>query len=142
MKKIFSALFLLCFASIATAQNNISLSDVDGRPGYTVTVDVALQNSDDVTAVEVVIPLVAKQLTFVDGSCVMNSERSNGHSISTAVVDGALRVYIYSLTSKVIKGNDGKLFSFDLKLGNAPMEYPLQPTVLLMVAQSHCATHP
>ena len=95
MKKLISTILLALFAVIGgAAQNVVSISSGQGVPGDVVTVDVALQNSDEVTAVEVVIPLVEKQLTYVDGSCVINSERANGHQVSAAVVDGALRIYI------------------------------------------------
>ena len=132
MKKIISIIFLALFAAAGSvAQNMVSISSGQGVPGDVVTVDVALQNSDEVTAVEVVIPLVEKQLTYVDGSCVINSERANGHSLNAAVVDGALKIYIYSISLAPLNGNDGKVASFALKLGNVPAEYPLQPQVLL-----------
>ncbi|MBO5921064.1 MAG: choice-of-anchor D domain-containing protein, partial [Bacteroidaceae bacterium] len=132
MKKIISIIFLALFvAAGSVAQNMVSISSGQGVPGDVVTVDVVLQNSDDVTAAEVVIPLVNKQLTYVDGSCVMDSERANGHSLSAAVVNGALKIYIYSISLAQLNDNDGKVASFALKLGNVPAEYPLQPQVLL-----------
>ena len=132
MKKIISIIFLALFAAAGSvAQNMVSISSGQGVPGDVVTIDVVLQNSDDVTAAEVVIPLVNKQLTYVDGSCVIDSERANGHSLSAAVVNGALKIYIYSISLAQLNGNDGKVASFALKLGNVPAEYPLQPQVLL-----------
>ena len=132
MKKIISIIFLALFAAAGSvAQNMVSISSGQGVPGDVVTIDVVLQNSDDVTAAEVVIPLVNKQLTYVDGSCVIDSERANGHSLSAAVVNGALKIYIYSISLAQLNGNDGKVASFALKLGDVPAEYPLQPQVLL-----------
>ena len=131
MKKLLIVIIATLFCAVTTAQNKVLLSTTDGVPGDVVTVDVVLQNSDDVTAAEVVIPLVNKQLTYVDGSCVIDSERANGHSLSAAVVNGALKIYIYNISLAQLNGNDGKVASFALKLGNVPAEYPLQPRVLL-----------
>ena len=132
MKKYISIILLALFAVMGSAaQNVVSLSSGQGVPGDIVTVDVSLQNSDEVTAVEVVVPLVDRQLTFVDGSCVINSERANGHQLNAAVVDGALRIYIYNISLAPLKGNDGQVASFNLKLGKSPAEYPLQPLVVL-----------
>ena len=132
MKKYISIILLALFAVVnSAAQNVVSISSGQGVPGDVVTIDVVLQNSDDVTAAEVVIPLVNKQLTYVDGSCVIDSERANGHQLNAAVVDGALRIYIYNISLAPLKGNEGLVASFNLKLGKSPAEYPLQPQVLL-----------
>ena len=132
MRSTFIAILMFVGAVLgAVAQNTVFVSNVKGAPGEVVNVDVLLQNTDDVAAAEVVIPLVNKQLTYVDGSCVINSERANGHSLSAAVVDGALKIYIYSFSGAPLNGDDGRLASFSLKLGNSPAEYPLQPQVVL-----------
>ena len=132
MKKLISIILLSLFAVVGSAaQNVVSISSGQGVPGDVVAVDVALQNSDEVTAVEVVVPLVDRQLTYVDGSCVINSERANGHQLNAAVVDGALRIYIYNISLAPLKGNEGQVVSFNLKLGKSPAEYPLQPRVVL-----------
>ncbi|MBO7240496.1 MAG: choice-of-anchor D domain-containing protein, partial [Bacteroidaceae bacterium] len=132
MKKYISIILLVLFAVVGSAaQNKVSISSGQGVPGDIITVDVSLQNSDEVTAVEVVIPLVDKQLTYVDGSCAINSERINGHQHNVAVGGGALRIFIYSLEQKTLNGNNGIIASFNLKLGKAPAEYPLQPQAVL-----------
>ena len=132
MKKYISIILLALFAVMGSAaQNVVSISSGQGVPGDIVTVDVSLQNSDEVTAVEVVVPLVDRQLTFVDGSCVINSERANGHQLNAAVVDGALKIYIYNISLAPLNGNEGQVASFNLKLGKSPAEYPLQPQVVL-----------
>ena len=132
MKKYISIILLVLFAVVGSAaQNKVSISSGQGVPGDIITVDVSLQNSDEVTAVEVVIPLVDKQLTYIDGSCAINSERINGHQHNVAVGGGALRIFIYSLEQKTLNGNNGIIASFNLKLGKAPAEYPLQPQAVL-----------
>ena len=141
MKKYISIILLALFAVVnSAAQNVVSISSGKGVPGDIVTVDLALQNSDEVTAVEVVIPLVNKQLTYVDGSCVINSERANGHQLNAAVVDGALRIYIYNISLAPLNGNEGLVASFNLKLGKSPAEYPLQPQVVLSDAAGKALT--
>ena len=141
MKKYISIILLSLFAVMGSAaQNVVSISSGKGVPGDVVTVDVALQNSDEVTAVEVVVPLVDRQLTYVDASCVINAERANGHQLNAAVVDGALRIYIYNISLAPLKGNDGLIASFNLKLGKSPAEYPLQPQVVLSDAAGKALT--
>lgn len=113
------------------AQNSISITSVSGVPGDEVEVAVMLENTDAVTAVEVQIPLPDKQLRYVEGSATLNADRSNGHQVSAAVVDGALRLYAYSLSLDPLNGNAGTLFAFTLRIGREPGVYTLQPQVVL-----------
>ena len=115
------------------ATNKISLSSAVGQPTEEVQVDVLLENSDDIAAIEIKIPL-DENMTYVDGSIEMNSARSNGHAISAGEVDKELRIYIYSFSLNSIVGNDGKLCSFKLKLKREPAVYNLQPNVVLSSA--------
>ena len=113
------------------AQNSLSITAVSGNPGDEVEVAVKLENTDAITAVEVQIPLPDKQLRYVEGSAKLNADRSNGHQVSAAVVDGALRLYAYSLSLAPLKGNAGTLFTFTLRIGREPGVYTLQPQVVL-----------
>ncbi len=118
-------------ASLAMmAYNKITLTTVSGHPGDEVEVSLTMENTDGVTALEVTIPL-ADALKYVSGSCSLNAARSDGHQVSAAQVDGELRIYVYSIEQKLLKGNDGKLLSFRLKLGKEPASYALTPTVLM-----------
>ena len=136
INKIFLTILLSISGIIlATAQNSVTVSSAEGVPGTVVNIDVMLQNSDGVTAAEFVFPLAEKQLVYVDGSCEINAERADGHLISAATVDGNLKVYVYGFSLKQLKENDGRLFSFSLKLGKSPALYPLQPQVILSDAQ-------
>lgn len=130
MKKL---LIVVCMAimSIALhATNTISLTSAEGKYNDEVQVDVSLENSDAITAVEITIPL-DKNLTYVNASAAMNSARSNGHLISAAEVDNELRIYIYSLSLGTLKGNNGVLCSFKLKLKREPAVYAITPSVVL-----------
>ena len=113
------------------AQNSVSITAISGNPDDEVEVAVMLENSDAITAVEVQIPLPDKQLRYVEGSAMLNADRSNGHQVSAAVVDGALRLYAYSLSLAPLKGNAGTLFTFTLRIGREPGVYTLQPQVVL-----------
>lgn len=134
-KILFATLLSISSIMLAVAQNTVTVSSAEGAPGTVVNIDVVLQNSDGVTAAEFVFPLAEKQLVYVDGSCEINAERADGHQISAAAVDGNLKVYVYGLSVEPLKGNDGRLFSFSLKLGKSPAVYALQPQVILSDAQ-------
>ncbi len=128
--RILTICFLLLAIIGVRAENVISLSSVSGHPGDEVTLQVGLTTTDAVTAAEVIIPL-DKQLTYVEGSATLNSERVDGHQLSVAMVNGALRIYVYSLSLKPLKGADGALATFKLKLKKEPANYPLTPQVML-----------
>lgn len=113
----------------ATASNLVSLSSVSGHPGDEVTVTASLANDDVVTAIEVLVPL-NEHVQYIAESATLNSERAADHTMSAAVVDDTLRVYIYSLSLSPLEGNEGELFSFNLKLGKEPADYVLTPKVI------------
>lgn len=89
-----------------------------------------MQNTDDVVAAEIRIPL-ANYVKYVEGSATLNAERSNGHLISASGADNELRVYVYSIGNTVIKGNSGTLATVRLKLGNKADRLTLTPIALL-----------
>ena len=131
MKRIiFTLLMVVSYMLTSHAANIFTISDVQGRPGEEVTVSVSLDNSDAVSAVDMTIPL-DRQLTYVDGSCVLNSLRANGHQITAGANDSELRVVIYDLNTNVLKGNSGELFSFKLRLKKEPQTYTLTATSVL-----------
>lgn len=131
MKKLISFLFLaLCTILYANAENKITINTSSGHPGDVVNVSVGMNNTDAVTAVQVVIP-IDNQLSYVEGSATLNASRSDGHRISASSVNGQLKIYIYSLDLKPIKGISGELCSFQVKLGKSPKSYSLKPEVKL-----------
>lgn len=113
----------------ATASNLVSLSSVSGHPGDEVTVTASLANDDVVTAIEVLVPL-NDHVQYIAESATLKSERAADHTMSATVVDDTLRVYIYSLSLSPLEGNEGELFSFNLKLGKEPADYVLTPKVI------------
>lgn len=130
MKQLTICCLLLLSIIGARAENVISLSSVSGHPGDEVTVEVGLTMTDAVTAAEIIIPL-DKQLTYVAGSATLNSARADGHELSAAVVDGSLRLYVYSLSLSILKGSEGNLATFKLKLKKEPADYQLTPQVMM-----------
>ena len=127
MKRI--ALILMVLAGmVCHAQNTLSLSAASGHPNDDVTVSVSLDNSDAVSALEIVLPL--ENMTLVQGSAAMG-ERSNGHTITATMVGNEARLYIYSLALNALNGNEGEVCSFKVKLGKVPAAYTLQPSVIL-----------
>ena len=127
-------IFALCLSIQAIASNTISLSSVSGTPQTEVEVVVSLDNTDAITALEMVIPL-GEYLSYVTNSAVLATARSNGHMLSAAQVGQDLRIYIYSLSLNALQGDTGELLTFRLLLGNEPADYALTPTVVLSNAQ-------
>lgn len=130
MKQLTICCLLLLSIIGARAENVISLSSAAGHPGDEVTVEVGLTMTEAVTAAEIIIPL-DKQTTYVAGSATLNSARVDGHELSAAVVDGNLRLYVYSLSLASLRGEEGVLATFKLKLKKEPADYLLTPRVML-----------
>ena len=116
------------------ASNTITLSSVSGTPQMEVEVVVSLDNTDAITALEMVLPL-GEHLSYVNGSATLATTRSNGHQLSAAQVGQELRIYVYSLSLNALQGDTGELLTFRLLLGNEPADYALTPTVVLSNAQ-------
>lgn len=115
----------------AMGANIFSISTVEGAPGETVIVDVGFENDSDIVVAELTIPLVNKQLTYIDGSCSLNTDRINGHQVSAGMTDKGLRIIIYNIGLNPLVGNSGNLLSFRLRLGKDPMTYPLTASVIV-----------
>lgn len=115
-----------------TAQgvNIVSLTSGQGHPGDEVEVAVNLSNTDEVTALEILVPL-GDMLRYVDGSAVLNTDRGNGHTLTASAKDGKLNICIYNFTLGPIKGTDGELCRFKVRLGREPADYDLMPEVVL-----------
>lgn len=114
----------------AQAVNTVSLTSGQGHPGDEVEVAVNLSNTDEVTALEILVPL-GDMLRYVDGSAIFNAERSNGHTLTASAKDGKLSICVYSLSIAPIKGTDGEICRFKVKLGKEPADYDLVPEVVL-----------
>ena len=134
MKQFLILCFAWCISTYAIASNTITLSSVSGTPQTEVEVVVSLDNTDAITALEMVLPL-GEHLSYVNGSATLATTRSNGHQLSAAQVGQELRIYVYSLSLNALQGDTGELLTFRLLLGNEPADYALTPTVVLSNAQ-------
>lgn len=114
----------------ATATNTITLTSAQGHPGEEVEIAVTLTNSDEVTALEILVPL-NDMLRYVDGSAVLNAERSNGHTLTASAKDGNLSICIYNFSLAPVKGTGGEICRFKVKLGKEPADYDLVPEVVM-----------
>lgn len=114
----------------ATATNTITLTSAQGHPGEEVEIAVTLTNSDEMTALEILVPL-NDMLRYVDGSAVLNAERSNGHTLTASAKDGNLSICIYNFSLAPVKGTGGEICRFKVKLGKEPADYDLVPEVVM-----------
>lgn len=129
MRRIFLVILCVC-PLLVLASNTLSLSSASGHPSDIVTIEASMSGTEDVVACEWRIPL-GQYLSYVPNSTVLNTARSNGHSITAASYNDTLIVSIYSISLKPIVGTEGVLFSFKLTLGREPATYALKPEVLL-----------
>ena len=134
MKRISSIItaLLLCFFMGAKAENVVTISSVEGAPGTEVTVSIGLQNSDEISTLQVSIPL-DENVTFVEESGAKGS-RCSGHAMNMGVKDGELNIVIYSLLMLPISGTSGEVASFRLKLGNQPAAPMLTPSKTVLTS--------
>lgn len=123
MKKLI-ILLICCLAVAARAENIVSVSSANGHPQDEVTLNVSLANTDAAVAFQTEIPL-GSQLTYMSNSIALNPDRVTDHQVTAAVVNGNLRIYVYSLSLTPFVGNSGNLLSFTLKLKNEPGDYTL-----------------
>ncbi len=123
----------------ATATNTVTLSSVQGHPGDEVEVAVALTGESAVTAIELLVPL-GDMLRYVEGSAVLSTERADGHTLTAAEQDGKLSMVIFSPTLAPLKGVDGELCRFKVKLGKEPADYTLNPEVVMSDASGNALT--
>lgn len=123
----------------ATAANTVTLTSVQGHPGDEVEIAVMLTTADEVTAIELLVPL-GNMLSYVNGSAAINAERANGHQLAADVRDGKLSMVVFSPTLAPIKGVDGELCRFTVKLGKEPADYTLTPEVVMSDASGNALT--
>jgi hypothetical protein len=118
MKKILLFIFSLAICLPARAENLVTLPTVTGSPGDEVTLTIALDNTDAVSAMQLQIP-VTPDVTVVTGSETLGS-RAATHSATVGVRDGVLNVMVWNTAMTTFTGNSGEVLSFRLLLGNEP----------------------
>lgn len=136
MKKLLIAIIATLFCAVTTAQNKVVLSTAKGHPGDVVTVDVTLQNSDEIVVAELQIPL-NDEMKYVEGSCILNEARKNGHQVTAGMKEGKLCIVVFDFGLKPLNGNCGELLSFNLQLKKTPRTYPLTADVVVAGADGN-----
>lgn len=123
MKRLLLTLFIF-FSVTVSAQNVMSLSSSEGRPGDIVEIELSVQNTDNFVAFQTEIPLDGN-LTYVENSAVLY-RTSGSHQLTASVVDGVLKLLAYSFPLTPFNGNEGVIATFQLKLGDNPGNYILK----------------
>lgn len=129
LTKVLAAL-LLCFGVGARADNIVTIGTASGAPGDEVTLSIAMQNSDNIAALQLLIPL-DEELSFVEGSAAL-TDRCGSHSVTAGMKDGELSLMVYSLGMIAIAGMEGDVATFRLKLGNQPKNITLATSKLIL----------
>lgn len=127
-KSIIKPLMLVCFmilsvAARATADNIVNIGTVKGKPGDIVELQFGLQNSDDVSSIQISIPLDPR-LELVDDSGI-GTDRTSMHRVTVGVKDGKLNIFVYSMSMGNIATGSGTIAKLKLKLGNEPSDITL-----------------
>ena len=132
VERYFTILLCLMFLpGRAHAGADISLSTGSGHPGDEVEVTVTLSGMQNVTAVQIEIPLTTT-LNYIEGSVTLDgSMATHSHTVSASQSTGRLKIYVYSLSLETFKGNAGPLLTFRLSLGKEPGTYELTPNAIL-----------
>ena len=115
---------LITFDAEPYSVNILSLNDVSGKSDDEVTVYTYLQNMEPIVAAQCCIALPAG-VTYVEGSAQLNASRANGHQLSTNASNGQVSFYVHSDGNAALKGSEGELFTFRLKLGGIGGTYQL-----------------
>ena len=104
--------------------NILSLNNVSGKSDDEVIVYTYLQNMESIVAAQCCLTLPTG-VTYVEGSAQLNASRANGHQLSTSASDGQVSFYIHSSANAALKGSEGELFTFRLRLGSSGGTYQL-----------------
>ncbi|MGA7160982.1 MAG: T9SS type A sorting domain-containing protein, partial [Bacteroidota bacterium] len=95
--------------------NTLKVVSTVGSPLDTVSVSLALDNGEPITALQCDLHVPAGAI-FIPGSLVTSS-RSSTHSLSSSVLsNGALRVIMFSLTQATFTGSTGDVARFQIVL--------------------------
>ena len=102
----------------APSMNILSIGDYTGAEGDVLTIDINLENEDEVSGFQFDIPL-NEGFTYVEGSLVKGVRCSPYHIIIGQLVDNGttFRVLCYSMPPANISGNDGAIASLQILLG-------------------------
>ena len=132
MKFVNKKLIILALLSVALnvrSVNVLRLSEVSGHAGDTVTVSAWLTTTDNVSAMQMTLPL-SPHLRYVSGSAALNASATQ-HQLAANSSDETLYLNIFNFTGNALPSIAEPLFTFRLVLGTEPQTYTLSPEVLL-----------
>jgi hypothetical protein len=112
--------------------NELHIDDASGISDEELTITMRMNNMDDISGYQVDFVLPSS-LQFVDGSFVVDSNRKQDHVGAASVVDGTLHIVAYSPSGKPLKGNDGVIGTFRVKIVGVNSEY-LTPVKTVLTA--------
>jgi hypothetical protein len=96
------------------AVNEIIIGSGSGEINTEISIPVVIKNMEPFTGFQFDISL-PQDIAYVSNS-ISSTLRSNGHSFSANVINGnTLRFIAYSSSNNLFSGNDGEIFSFNLK---------------------------
>ena len=115
------------FNVVIPSLNILTIGDYTAMSGAETTISVNLNNSDDVVAFQLDIPLDAS-LSYVPGSAALTSRATANHFMSAQVVsNNTLRFIVYSMPSTPFIGESGAIVTFDI-IGSVAGTYALNMT--------------
>ena len=132
-------LLMLLFLSTSVnlnAQNILQIQSTSVQALQECSISVSITNSQPFVGFQLDIPLHG-QLSFVPNSGLLNPSRSNGHSLTTSLINGnTLRIIVFSFTNQAFVGGNGEVMSFKLMAGAIPSTYAL-PVINGVIASSN-----
>ncbi len=121
--------FFLLFGMGARADNVVTIGSAQGAPEEEVTIGIALENTTEVAALQVSMPIDGL-LTYVEESATLTA-RADGHGVTAGVRNDTLNVMVYSLDMKPLLGSSGEVVTLRLRLGSQPCDIALAVTKLV-----------
>ena len=125
-KSILLILFFALIIKVSFSDNVLIVNSNQTGENQTTTISINMENDSAIVAFQFDIPLPA-QLTYVDGSVLLDSSRIVDHTIDAKVLPGdTLRIIGYSLNNNSFIGDTGTIATFQLLTGTVPGNYPLE----------------
>jgi len=118
-------LLTLTCLNFVYSSNVIKVNPAQVVAAQNVNVDITIENDSQFVAFQLEIP-IPSEFTYVTGSAVLNSSRSNGHQINAILLPGdTLRIFGYSISNTPFLSDTGVIASFQLLAGFNPGNYTL-----------------
>lgn len=126
--KLTAAILFAVVSIPLSAQNRLTVSNVSGDAQSTQTVRVFLENDVPLTGLQLL-------LDIPPGSCevktasVATSGRAKNMSSSVGYKDGKLSLMLYSTSNATIGAGSGEIATFEIVMGEDPMDLHVVPVV-------------